>query len=68
MHDKLLVVQQLVTLRKGWKLPLKEVATRTGCSESALKRYEAGTKIPSLKMLVRWAEVFGYTFALRIKP
>lgn len=68
MHDKLLVVQQLVTLRRGWKLPIEEVASRAGCSESALKKYESGAKLPSMGLLVRWAEVFGYTFALRIKP
>lgn len=65
--SKALIMEQLIIARKSWKLTVPDVAKRIGCDKATLYHLECGDKLPSGKILVKWAEALGYELALRPK-
>ena len=51
--------QRLVAYRVALNLKQQEVAAMTGISRSQLSRYEAGTTIPSVPVLITLSEFYG---------
>lgn len=56
--------RRLTEARKAWKLSVVEVAERVGCEPATLRKYELGLTLPSVSMLLRWADALGYDLSL----
>jgi predicted nucleotidyltransferase len=57
----------LIKARKSSLLTQKEVAERAGTHQSAVAKYEAGTKTPSVDTLIRLLKANGFDLVLDVK-
>jgi len=57
----------LINARKSSLLTQKQVAERAGTHQSAVAKYEAGTKTPSVDTLIRLLKANGFDLVLDVK-
>jgi ribosome-binding protein aMBF1 (putative translation factor) len=61
-------VAEYVAARAHAGLTQAQLAERMGTSQSAIARIESGTRIPSLRTLLRYAEATGTRLAIKLIP
>lgn len=58
------VVRRLAESRIAWGMSQRDIAKRIGCDQPKLANYELGKLLPSMKTLMRWADVMGFELSL----
>lgn len=61
------IIRGLVEARMAWGFTTKDIAQRIGCKSRTLASMESGSKLPSFKVLVKWADVLGFELGLKSK-
>ena len=68
LRPELAIIQAMIDARKQSGLTQKELAERTGITQSDISRLENGSANPSLKTLQRLAEGMGMQLKLEFRP
>lgn len=58
------IIVRLTETRLAWGLTVKDLASRIGCSDYTLMHMESGQELPSGKLLIRWADVLGFSLSI----
>ena len=62
------LIHEFIAARAHAKLTQEQLARRMGTSQSAIARIESGTRIPSVRTLLRYAEATGTRLVIKLVP